>query len=124
MEKYGLQQPLFQPGNVEPRYSEFLVFEGLSVDDDGNQHYLDVTIAYRQACLNAINYLKNFGYSGEQAYTIISTAPVEGRVSGVVDIPNACVSLYIPTSIFEFDIRPNAKGPQKMVKGGDLAHAS
>jgi formamidase len=100
------------------------VFEGLSVDDDGNQHYLDVTIAYRQACLNAINYLKNFGYSGEQAYTIISTAPVEGRVSGVVDIPNACVSLYIPTSIFEFDIRPNAKGPQKMVKGGDLAHAS
>jgi len=124
MEKYGLQQPLFQPGNVEPRYSEFLVFEGLSVDDDGNQHYLDVTIAYRQACLNAINYLKNFGYSGEQAYTIISTAPVEGRVSGVVDIPNACVSLYIPTSIFEFDIRPNAKGPQKMVKDGDLAHAS
>jgi len=124
MKKYGLKQPIFQPGPVEPRYSEFLVFEGLSVDDEGKQHYIDVTIAYRRACLNAINYLKNFGYSGEQAYTIISTAPVEGRVSGVVDIPNACVSLYIPTAIFDFDIRPNAKGPQKMVSGGDMARAS
>ena len=123
MKKYGLRQPLFQPGPVEPRYSEFLVFEGLSVDDQGKQHYLDVTIAYRRACLNAIDYLKKFGYSGEQAYTILSTAPVEGRVSGVVDIPNACVSLYIPLAIFDFDIRPNSKGPQKMVKGGDLARA-
>ena len=83
----------------------------------------NVTIAYRRACLNAIDYLKKFGYSGEQAYTILSTAPVEGRVSGVVDIPNACVSLYIPLAIFDFDIRPNSKGPQKMVKGGDLARA-
>jgi formamidase len=45
-------------------------------------------------------------------------------VSGVVDIPNACVSLYIPTEIFEFDIRPNAQGPTRMVTGGDLARAS
>jgi formamidase len=124
MAKYNLKQPLFQPGPVEPHYSEFLVFEGISVDDNGKQHYNDVTVAYRQACLNAISYLKNFGYSGEQAYTILSTAPVEGRVSGVVDIPNACVSLYIPREIFEFDIRPNASGPQKLVKGGDLARAS
>jgi formamidase len=124
MAKYNLKQPVFQPGPVEPRYSEFLVFEGISVDEKGKQHYNDVTVAYRQACLNAISYLKNFGFSGEQAYTILSTAPVEGRVSGVVDIPNACVSLYIPTAIFDFDIKPNAQGPQKMVKGGDLARAS
>ena len=75
----------------------------------------------RRACIHAINYLKNFGFSGEQVYTILSTAPVEGRVSGVVDIPNACVSLYIPTAIFDFDIRPNASGPSKKVSGGDLA---
>ncbi|MGE5100398.1 MAG: acetamidase/formamidase family protein, partial [Deltaproteobacteria bacterium] len=119
--KYGITQAMFQPGPVEPRYSEFLVFEGISVDDDGKQHYNDVTIAYRRACLNAINYLKKFGYSGEQVYTILSTAPVEGRVSGVVDIPNACVSLYIPTAIFDFDIRPNAQGPAKKVGPGALA---
>ena len=122
---YGITQAMFQPGPVEPRFSEFLVFEGISVEDDGTQRYNDVTLAYRRACLHAINYLKNFGYSGEQVYTILSTAPVEGRVSGVVDIPNACVSLYIPTAIFDFDIRPNAAGPKQMVtQGKDLARAS
>jgi formamidase len=122
---YGITQAMFEPGPVEPNYSEFLVFEGISVEDDGTQRYNDVTLAYRRACLHAINYLKNFGYSGEQVYTILSTAPVEGRVSGVVDIPNACVSLYIPTAIFDFDIRPNAAGPKKHVtQGMDLARAS
>jgi formamidase len=123
-EKYGITQAMFETSPVDPKYSEFLVFEGISVDDQGNQHYNDVTLAYRRACLHAINYLKKFGYSGEQAYTIISTAPVEGRVSGVVDIPNACVSLYIPRSIFDFDIRPNAHGPTKKVTGGTMARAS
>lgn len=122
--KYGITQAMFQPGPVEPRYSEFLVFEGISLNDDGSQSYIDVTMAYRRACLNAINYLQKFGYSGEQVYTILSTAPVEGRVSGVVDIPNACVSLYIPTAIFDFDIKPNAAGPTKKVTGADLARAS
>lgn len=122
--KYGITQAMFESSPVDPRYSEFLVFEGISVEDDGTQRYNDVTLAYRRACLHAINYLKKFGYSGEQAYAILGTAPVEGRVSGVVDIPNACVSLYIPIAIFDFDIRPNAQGPTKKVKGGDLARAS
>lgn len=122
--KYGITQAMFETSPVDPRYGEFLVFEGISVEDDGTQRYNDTTLAYRRACIHAINYLKNFGFSGEQAYTILSTAPVEGRVSGVVDIPNACVSLYIPTAIFDFDIKPNAKGPTKMVKGGDLVRAS
>ncbi len=44
------------------------------------------------------------------------------HISGVVDIPNACATLYVPTEIFSFDIRPNAKGPKKYVKGPvDLA---
>mgnify|MGYP001792271387 FL=1 len=34
-----------------------------------------------------------FGYSDIQAYMILGTAPVEGRLSGVVDIPNACSTL-------------------------------
>ena len=71
--------------------------------------------------MNAVEYLKKFGYSGEQAYMILGTAPVEGRISGIVDIPNACCTVAIPTGIFDFDIRPNASGPTKMVSGADAA---
>jgi formamidase len=79
---------------------------------------LDVHVAYRQACLNAIEYLTKFGYSKAQAYAILGTAPVQGHISGVVDIPNACATLWLPTDIFEFDIMPSAAGPMKHVRGG------
>ena len=115
--KYGMVNPIFKPGPVEPNYSEFLIFEGISVDEAGKQHYMDAHIAYRRACLNAIEYLKKFGYSGEQAYLLLSTAPVEGRLSGIVDIPNACCTLAIPTEIFDFDIRPSASGPVSANRG-------
>lgn len=126
MTKYNLQQAMFKVSPVDPHYSDFLVFEGIGVGEDDTQYYNDTTVAYRRACLNAIEYLKLFGYSGEQAYTIISCAPVEGRVGGVVDIPNACVSIAIPAEMFDFDIRPNAEGPKKHVQSGkaDLARAS
>lgn len=119
MEKYGVtNNPVFMPGNVEPRYSEFVSFIGISVDHDSNTNYYnDATVAYRNACLNAIEYLKTFGYSGEQAYLLLGAAPIEGRVSGVVDIPNACCSLYLPTEIFDFDIRPTAEGPRRADRG-------
>ena len=32
--------PIFEIGPLEPRYSEWLVFEGISVDENGVQHYL------------------------------------------------------------------------------------
>ncbi len=107
VEKYSMVNPIFKPGPVEPRFSEYLVFEGISVDEfTGKQHYMDVHIAYRRACLNAIEYLKKFGYTGEQAYLLLSCAPVEGRVSGIVDIPNACCTVAIPTAIFDKPILP------------------
>ncbi|MCW8305786.1 acetamidase/formamidase family protein [Acidiphilium sp. PA] len=109
--KYGIKNPIFKPSPIKPDYNDFLIFEGISVDDQGGQHYLDVFVAYQQACLNAINYLKKFGYSGAQAYAILGTAPVHGHISGVVDIPNACATLYLPTEIFDFDINPSADGP-------------
>lgn len=119
MEKYGVTtNPIFLPGRVEPQYSEFISFIGVSVDHDTNtNYYMDATVAYRRACLNAVEYLKKFGYSGEQAYLLLGSAPIEGRVSGVVDIPNACCSLYIPTAIFDFDVRPNAEGPVRADRG-------
>ena len=110
MEKYQIKNPIFQTSPLGLLYSEYLIFEGISVDEHGKQHYLDATIAYRQACLNAIAYLKQFGYSGEQAYLLLSAAPCEGRISGIVDIPNACCTLALPTQIFEFDIKPKQQG--------------
>lgn len=108
MEKYSMINPIFKPGPVEPHYSEYLIFEGISVDEfTGEQYYLDAHVAYRRACLNAINYLKNFGFTGEQAYLLLSCAPVEGRVSGIVDVPNACCTLALPTAIFDQDIVPS-----------------
>jgi formamidase len=111
MAKYGIKNPIFKPSPITPNYNDYLIFEGISVDEGGKQHYLDVHIAYRQACLNAIEYLKKFGYSGAQAYAILGTAPVQGHISGVVDIPNACATLWLPTEIFEFDVQPGADGP-------------
>lgn len=58
--------PIFEIGPVEPRFSEWLVFEGISVDESGKQHFLDASVAYKRAVLNAIEYLSKFGYSKEQ----------------------------------------------------------
>lgn len=112
MQKYGIKNPVFKPSPVKPEYRDFLIFEGISVDDVGGQRYLDVFVAYQQACLNAISYLTKFGYSPAQAYAILGTAPVQGHISGVVDIPNACATLYLPTEIFDFDINPGVEGPR------------
>ncbi|RAI01956.1 formamidase [Acuticoccus sediminis] len=117
MAKYGIKNPIFRPSPITPKYDDFLIFEGISVDEAGTQHYLDVHIAYRQACLNAIEYLKKFGYSGAQGYAILGTAPVQGHISGVVDVPNACATLWLPTDIFDADLMPNKDGPTPFIDG-------
>ncbi len=117
MAKYGVKNPIFKPSPLVPKYDDYLIFEGISVDEEGEQYYLDVQVAYRQACLNAIEYLKKFGYSGAQGYAIIGCAPIQGHISGVVDVPNACATLWLPTDIFDKDIMPNAEGPTKYHDG-------
>merc|ERR1712084_186092 len=109
--------PIFEIGPLEPRYSEWLVFEGISVDEQGNQHFLDTTIAYKRAVLNCIKYLSQFGYTEEQVYLLLSCIPCEGRISGIVDVPNAVATLAIPCAIFDIDIRP----PKQMSKLAQLA---
>ncbi|KAL3640324.1 hypothetical protein CASFOL_015292 [Castilleja foliolosa] len=98
--------PIFEIGPVEPRFSEWLVFEGISVDESGRQHFLDASVAYKRAVLNAIDYISRFGYSKEQVYLLLSCCPCEGRISGIVDAPNAVATLAIPLAIFDQDIRP------------------
>jgi formamidase len=125
VKKYGIVNPIFQPSPVKPTYTNHLIFEGISVDEQGKQYYLDAHVAYRRACLNAIEYLKKFGYTGEQAYAILGTAPVQGHISGIVDIPNACATLWLPTDIFNFDIHPTNAGPVKHLDGKiDLARTT
>ncbi len=124
MAKYGVVNPIFMPSPIQPNYTSHLIFEGISVDEEGKQYYLDAHVAYRRACLNAIEYLKKFGYTGEQAYAILGTAPVQGKISGIVDIPNACATLYLPTEIFDFDITPCADGPTVKTFDSDLAVVS
>jgi formamidase len=119
MATYGVREnAIFMPGIRDPQYSEWIAFSGVSVDGNGKQHYLDSGLAYANACNHAIDYLMKFGYSDIQAYMILGSAPVEGRLSGVVDIPNACSTIYIPRAIFDFDVRPSTSGKPHQVKQG------
>lgn len=89
-----------------------------------SQHYLDSHLSYQRACLHAIDYLTKFGYSAIQAYMILGAAPIEGRLSGVVDIPNSCSTVYIPTAIFDFDVTPSSRGPITIESDMDVPKAS
>mgnify|MGYP003601939391 FL=1 len=42
---------------------------------------------------------------------------MQGHISGVVDVPNACATLWLPTQIFDFDINPSAAGPIQHLDG-------
>jgi len=121
--KYGIVNPVFKPSPLEPSFDDYLAFQGISVDErTGEQLYLDAHVAYRRACLNAIEYLSKFGFTREQVYVILGTAPVEGRISGIVDTPNACCTVYVPTSIFAGDVNPSA-GPIPAIGSGQVALA-
>jgi formamidase len=116
---------------------------------------MDVTVAYRQTTLRkllqllpiskclqitgCIEYLRRFGYSDYQVYLLLSCAPVQGHVAGIVDIPkyiaspfplkktyqkltsfpSACTTLGLPMDIFDFDISPT--GPAKKLDMGSCA---
>ncbi|MFF4752238.1 formamidase [Streptomyces sp. NPDC002514] len=125
METYGVaENAIFLPGNTDPQYSQWIAFSGTSVTLDGEQKYLDSHLAYQRACLHAIDYLTTFGYAPEQAYLLLGAAPIEGRLSGVVDIPNSCATVYIPTAIFDFPIAPSSDGPVRIDPGQGAPKAS
>jgi len=76
--KYGIKNPCSSRRRSRRTLRYYLIFEASRSTRPGKQHYLDVHIAYRQACLNAIEYLKKFGYSGAQAYSILGNRAVPG----------------------------------------------
>lgn len=125
MDTYGVSEnAIFLPGNTDPQYSEWLAFSGTSVTLDGEQRYLDSQLAYQRACLHAIDYLTTFGYSAAQAYLLLGAAPIEGRFSGVVDIPNSCATVYLPTAMFDFDVTPGPGGPVQIDPGQGAPHST
>lgn len=125
MELYGVSEnAIFVPGNSGPNYAEYLAFSGTSVTLDGEQRYLDSQLSFERACLHAIDYLTKFGYTPEQAYLLLGAAPIEGRFSGVVDIPNSCATVYIPTAIFDFPVLPTASGPVQIDPGPGAPRAT
>ncbi|KAI0404054.1 formamidase [Xylaria palmicola] len=124
MADLGLKSPIYIPGPVEPQFGagRHIYFEGFSVDEHGKQHYMDVAVAYRQTSLRCIEYLRRFGYDDYQCYLLLSCAPIQGHVAGIVDIPNACTTLGLPMDIFDFDIAPS--GPAKALDMGTCAFES
>lgn len=115
MEKLNMKSPMYLPSNVEPTFGpdRYLTFEGFSVNEEGKQLCLDTTVAYRQTCLRVIEYLRRFGYNDYQIYLLLSTAPIQGHIAGIVDVPNSCTTIGLPMDIFEFDISPEAEAQKK-----------
>ncbi|GAA6057519.1 hypothetical protein JCM3770_000564 [Rhodotorula araucariae] len=115
VDKFALKQPIFLPSPIDPLYTQQLTFEGIGVDlhGDGSQKSMCATTAYKQAALNTIAYLKKLGYTIEQAYLLLSAAPVESHVAALVDVPNACVTMSLPPTIFDRDILPHPDGLEK-----------
>jgi len=133
MKQLDMKSPIYIPGNVQPNFgpSRHIFFEGFSVDEKGKQHYLDATVAYRQTCLRVIEYLKRFGefirgltgwsmsaddvigYNDYQIYLLLSCAPIQGHIAGIVDIPNVCTTIGLPVDIFDFDIMPHVPAEKR-----------
>jgi hypothetical protein len=81
---------------------------------------MDATVAYRRACLNTIEYLKTFGYTGEQAYLLLGSAPIEGRSAGSwTSQTHAARSTCRRRS--SFDIPPTKDGPASANRGTPAA---
>jgi formamidase len=107
VERLQISGPVLEPSPLGRGYADHLTFQGVSVEEDGSQHYLDTIVAYRQACRNAIRYLERYGYTGEQAYMLLAAAPVEGRLSCLLEHPNVCTTLSLPKAIFDFPLEPS-----------------
>ena len=117
MDKYPKRTRLPARARRAALLPSYLVFEGISVDGEGPADLPGRARRLPAGVPERDRLPAEFGYTGEQAYMLLGTAPVEGRISGIVDIPNAVCTLYCPTEIFEFDIRPSAGGPRVEDRG-------
>jgi formamidase len=91
--------PAYESSAESPR--RYIATSGIPVSDSGTNELMDVGLAARRALLEMIDYLATtYSFEREAAYVLASVAG-ELRVSQIVDLPNALVSLLLPTDIFE-----------------------
>ena len=43
----------------------------------------------------------NLPLAAAQVYLLLSCCPCEGKIAAIVDVPNACCTIAIPTAIFD-----------------------
>ncbi len=124
MAKYGIKNPIFKPSPITPKYDDPLIFEGISVDESGGQHYLDVHIATgRPAERDRVS--EEVRLLGRAGLLDPRHAPVQGHISGVVDIPNACATLWIrPRSSSSTSHRAPTDRPSSSTARSDAALAA
>jgi formamidase len=78
-----------------------LITTGMSIDENGGHHFLDVALAVRQALKEMTAYLVGErGFGQEQAQTIVSVA-ADLRVSVVNNPPTVVAAVALPLDIFE-----------------------
>jgi formamidase len=104
--------PLVMPNRADTLNEQQLVFYGLSLSEVGVQLKNDSTAAYIHAARRVMEWLGRFGYSREQAITILATAPIVTRILAVANTPTANVSIGIPIGIFSANIEPSAEVPK------------
>ena len=98
--KYPFSWPLYQPGYIKPQFQRYISFAGYSVEDR-KVHFLDETVAIREALRSFIAFLTKLGFNGPQAYTLLSVCGMELRTHGYGNIPNGAVGVHLPLDIFD-----------------------
>lgn len=118
----------WRPRNPLVRYSEppgartkrYLLTTGIPVDERGENHDRDLTVAARGALLEMIGYLQAArGLDFAQAYALCSVA-VDLRISEMVNTPNVLVSAALPLDVFEDEddaLGPPGDGEAALVSG-------
>lgn len=74
---------------------------GLSVDEEGRNESLDLSLATRRALLAMLDHLTRERGLGREAAYVLMSAAVDLRLSEVVDVPNPVVSALLPLDVFE-----------------------
>ena len=98
------------PGDSVDSLSEQLVEK----DVVGSRRALMSAAERKEPELQAGYYPLQEQMSADKALEWLSS---DERRRGVVDIPNSCATLWLPTQIFDFDINPSAAGPIKHLDG-------
>lgn len=91
------ERPSSEP--FEPR-GRIHATTGIGAREAGEHAFEDVTLAAGNAMLAMIGYLRERGFTDDQAYAICSVA-VDLRISQAVNYPNVLVTAMLPLGIFD-----------------------